>query len=139
MQRSAGPDENAGGIMSFLLVSKDCRLLSLGLLFLCNAALADSMTLRCGNKLVEIGDTADAVRRVCGEPDSIERDTKTFRNGGRLGGICFHGTVPIERWRYDRGSTRFTAILVLADGKLVRISFAGVDRQPEIWSLSCRF
>jgi len=126
-------------IMRFLLVSKDCRLLSVVLLFLGNAALADSNTLRCGNKLVEIGDTADAVRKICGEPDSIERDAKTFRNGGRLGGICFHGTVPIERWTYDRGATRFTAILTLADGKLVRIAFAGVDRQPEIWSLGCKF
>jgi len=125
--------------MRFLLVSKDCRLLSVVLLFLGNAALADSNTLRCGNKLVEIGDTADAVRKICGEPDSIERDAKTFRNGGRLGGICFHGTVPIERWTYDRGATRFTAILTLADGKLVRIAFAGVDRQPEIWSLGCKF
>jgi hypothetical protein len=125
--------------MHFLLTAKSFRLLSVVPLLLGNAALADSLTLRCGSKLIEVGDTADAVRKTCGEPDSIERDTKTFRNGGRLGGVCFHGTVPIERWTYDRGSTRFTAILVVADGKLVRISFAGVDRQPEIWSLGCRF
>lgn len=125
--------------MRFLSSSKNRWLLSVVLLGLSSAASADSNTLRCGNKLIEIGDTADAVRKICGEPDSIERDAKTFRSGGRLGDTCFHGTVPIERWTYDRGSTRFTAILVLADGKLVRISFAGVDRQPETWSLGCRF
>jgi hypothetical protein len=108
-------------------------------LLLCNAAQGDSNTLRCGNKLIELGDSADTVRKICGEPGSVEYDSKTFRGGGSLGGICFHGTVPIERWTYQRGATRFTAILTLADGKLVRISFTGVDRQPEIWSLGCSF
>lgn len=109
------------------------------LLFTSGAADARTDTLRCGNRLIEIGDKADRVREICGEPDSIDHDTKTFRNGGRLGDNCFHGTVPIETWTYDRGSTHFTAILTIADGKLVRISFADVDQQPEIWSLGCTF
>lgn len=109
------------------------------LLLISGAAQARMDSLRCGNNLIQVGNTADRVREICGEPDAIDRDAKTFPNGGRLGGTCFHGTVPIERWTYQRGSTRFTAILTLADRKLVRISFANVDQQPEIWSLGCTF
>jgi hypothetical protein len=125
--------------MRLRLISKYLGSPFLLLLFMIGAAQARTDTLRCGNHLIEVGDTADKVREICGEPDSIDHDAKTFPNGGSLGGNCFHGTVPIETWTYDRGSTHFTAILTIADGKLVRISFAGVDQQPEIWSLGCTF
>lgn len=99
---------------------------------------AHADTLRCGNSLVEIGATADTVHKLCGEPDSIERETKTFRNGGRLGENGFHGTVSIEKWIYDRGPTCFKAVLTMVEGELEFIAYAGVGRQPA-WSLGCTF
>ena len=59
--------------------------------------LADGM--RCGNSLVEIGDTEYEVIRKCGQP--------SYKNA--------------NQWIYDRGPGRFIKILNFGNGKLLFI------------------
>jgi hypothetical protein len=58
-------------------------------------ALADTVTsVRCGTKIVKVGDTKDQVLAKCGPP--------TTRSPGRRGGG--------EVWYYNPGSGKFTGI-----------------------------
>jgi len=60
---------------------------------------------RCGTKLVQVGDTKDHVLANCGKPTSIEP--------GSDGGV--------EVWYYDRGSGRFSGYLRFSGPKLMSI------------------
>jgi Protein of unknown function (DUF2845) len=84
-------------------------------------ALAD--TLRCGSKLVEEGESAQAVLAKCGEPASKEVRTEDVRARNASGGTRVVGTTKVEIWRYDRGSGKFPAILTFEDGVLKKLEF----------------
>ncbi len=55
--------------------------------------------MRCGSKLVEIGDTEYQILRKCGQPSYKEAN----------------------RWIYDRGAGSFIKILTFGNGKLLFI------------------
>lgn len=69
---------------------------ALGLLLSAHVFALDSM--RCGNRLVAVGDTKVKVLRLCGEPDHRER-------------VSGEEAVPVEQWIYGFGSRRFPRVL----------------------------
>jgi len=80
-----------------------------------------SLAMRCGNNLVDVGDTKIAVLSKCGEPalkeevgeDFIrELDSRESRKAKRY----------VEKWTYNFGSTRFIYVLTIRDGKVIDIS-----------------
>jgi len=75
------------------------------LLFLTTTA-AFAAGMRCGSRLVEIGDTEYEVARKCGQP--------SYKEG--------------NRWIYDRGTGRFLKILKFGNGKLLFIDETQSDR-----------
>jgi hypothetical protein len=84
-------------------------------LFLCWTLLAvplPAYALRCGNWLVDEGDTKPYVYRACGEPDYQE--VTGYRYTGR-------SKLKIEIWFYDFGPQRFTQTLTFHGNRLVRI------------------
>lgn len=83
--------------------------------------LAADTTLRCASKVIQVGDSSERVRTHCGQPNSIERETMHFSDGGKLDDRCFFGTVTIERWQYDRGFGGIPATVMIVDGKVERI------------------
>lgn len=87
------------------------------------AAPAHAETLRCGNKLVHVGDTAGEVVAKCGEPQARQtiREPIHARNVG--GGTRIVGTTEIEVWRYERGSRSFPAVLKFEGGVLKSLEF----------------
>jgi hypothetical protein len=94
-------------------------------------------TLRCGSKVIRVGDTADRVRTHCGEPGAIEQESKFFQNGGTLGERCFFGAVTVENWIYERGYSGIPTTVTIVEGKVerIRLRTGGYDRG---WVSPCR-
>ncbi len=98
---------------------------------------ADS-AFRCGNQLVDLEDTRDAVIRMCGEPASVDswieerifRDFRTFRDYDPGTGryewyrepFLSKVQVTIERWTYNLGSTHFLRYLRFENGIIKKIT-----------------
>lgn len=65
-------------------------------------------TMRCGNKLIEKGDSAVTLKELCGAPAEIEQSF-TPQN------------VPMEIWTYNRGPDQFLMTVRVINGMVVGI------------------
>ena len=87
-------------------------------------------SLRCGTRLVSIGDTMQKVTDACGKPSRREQweeqidgdiyrifDYQTERY--HLPELI-HAPLRMERWTYNLGSTRFIRYLEFENGRLIR-------------------
>ncbi len=98
------------------------------------ASAADAGSMRCGTRLVSVGDTQYEVRATCGPPDASQQrtETRTVRHQVRV--PCADGRkgwctamveraveVAIEEWVYDFGTRRFLQHLTFEQGRLVRV------------------
>ncbi|MDX8128814.1 DUF2845 domain-containing protein [Methylomonas sp. OY6] len=97
-------------------------LLGLGMLVVAGDALA----LRCGHKLVQVGDYKAEVLDKCGEPDAVEqrraiRGSRLRHPYGALEVDQFE-EVLIEEWIYNFGPRKFQQLLEFEDGELKKIS-----------------
>lgn len=72
-------------------------------------AWADNM--RCGNKLIQDGDSMVAVKALCGAPAAVEH------------GVAEQGTTEVttETWTYNRGPNQFMVRIRFVDGKVAWI------------------
>jgi hypothetical protein len=99
------------------------RAVALLLVFLLGAS--DAHAMRCGHKLVQVGDYKLDVLERCGEPDSVER--RTAVRGSRLRHprgaleIDRFEEVEIEDWVYNFGPRKFKQLLEFEDGELKSI------------------
>jgi len=85
----------------------------LALLVLCQDVAADGI--RCGRKLVHVGDSAGELRRACGEP--IHRD-----RGRQI--VSVRGVkqeTRVERWYYKRSSRSLEHVVMIYQGKVVAV------------------
>ena len=80
--------------------------------------------LRCGNRLVNVGDRIDEVFRLCGEPtfrtfsiESVSVETSP--------GVFVTRQVQVETWTLNRGSREFIRYLTFRDGRLVTVDEGG--------------
>jgi hypothetical protein len=80
---------------------------------LCEAS-ADS--LRCGHKVVSTGDSAEELRRHCGEPLQRESGREQFWLRGTL------QQVRVERWHYRHSSRSLPRVVLVYQGKIVAIT-----------------
>jgi hypothetical protein len=72
--------------------------------------------LRCGDRLVSVGDTQSDVAARCGQPSRAEtRHEQSYTRSGTL-----HGTVDI--WTYDRGPGDFVRTLTFRQGVLRHVA-----------------
>lgn len=69
-------------------------------------AWADSM--RCGNKLVEKGDSIVTVQTLCGAPTLVEHSFTVNR-------------APVETWTYNRGPDQFLVRIRFVDGTVAAV------------------
>jgi hypothetical protein len=85
--------------------------------------------LRCGNRLVSVGDSQADVLDRCGQPDArsqwqhggyvsrlFDPETESYRAPKLL-----KGPVSMERWTYDFGPNMFIRRLVFENGRLIEI------------------
>lgn len=87
------------------VASKICLAAALCLV-LTHHAWADMM--RCGNKLIEKGDSVVTVRALCGAPTSVEQSFTP-------------SNVPMEIWTYNRGPQQFIMTIRIVNGTVVAI------------------
>ena len=66
--------------------------------------------LRCGSRVVKIGDSKADVRMRCGKPDLITREKRDVSSHQRRGKKRSAGGV-VEVWTYNRGAKRLVKIL----------------------------
>ena len=87
-------------------------------------AQADSLVCRQG-QVVKPGMSAEEVLEKCGKPTSAVARTEDVRrrNVEGSGGMIKIGEVYSEIWRYDRGSQKPAAIVVVTEGKVMSITF----------------
>jgi hypothetical protein len=90
---------------------------------------SDAFALRCGHRLVQVGDYKLDVLEICGEPDAVER--RTGIRGSRLrhpyGALEINRfeEVEIEDWVYNFGPRKFKQLLEFEDGELKSIRNLG--------------
>ena len=92
--------------------------------------------LRCGTRVIMVGDTKSKVIAECGVPDSVEkweeerimRDfhypvyPESYYDGSREP-FLVKTLVNIEEWYYNLGATRLIRYLRFENGKLKKITF----------------
>jgi len=90
-----------------------CSVLLVLLLF----AAPPAQALRCGNRLVALGDVELQVRERCGEPFWVDRyiDTEVL---GANAPVQYQKDVEVAVWYYNFGSRQFISQLVFRDGTL---------------------
>jgi Protein of unknown function (DUF2845) len=82
---------------------------------------AHAESLRCGNRLVLLGDSRMEVRKKCGEPGDVVHSTLIRRasNGNRNRAADREEeaiVVPVEVWTYNFGAHRFMTRLRFVGG-----------------------
>jgi Protein of unknown function (DUF2845) len=85
------------------------------------SALAADDTFHCGSKLIDSSASREAVIQYCGEPTSKTSEDIPQQVRRANGTTTTSGTIHVETWTYDRGSSKFPAVLRFEDGKLVSV------------------
>jgi len=81
-------------------------------------------TMRCGNGLIEVGESSATVQALCGSPADVERSVivkgTVTATGGDSRSIA--GTeIPVETWTYNRGPNQLMVSIRFVNGKVVAI------------------
>lgn len=96
-------------------------------------AISSAYALRCGGRIVSVGDTPMQVVDKCGRPDHIETRQETryiqdsrYHKHNRSKGwqkppYLATETIQIEEWIYNFGPTRFMRHLIFMTGRLEKI------------------
>jgi hypothetical protein len=103
--------------------------LAVFLFFLVCLSTIPAWALRCGNRLVALGEPQTAIWSKCGEPDTTERRV-TYRvlsdkdSFGVVRSLVYIPVV-IEVWVYNFGPRRFMQEFSFEDGRLIYIQSLG--------------
>jgi hypothetical protein len=74
--------------------------------------------IRCGSKLIDVGDFSAYVLERCGEPESRQV----------ISGSIGSDSPVVEQWVYDFGSRKPLRILTIVGGRVTRIEDSGRSR-----------
>lgn len=88
-----------------------------------------SASIRCGNRLVSIGDSALQLRARCGEPDDVQRFSDIrilFDDAGRR----YERLTEIEEWVYLLGTGDIPRLVRIENGRVRRIETAPFSTLP---------
>jgi hypothetical protein len=94
--------------------------------------------MRCGNKLVSVGDPADKLTTACGAPTSVDEweeergfhfdpsPRDQYRSSEKHGnGYRVRKFVKVEVWTYNNGPNRFIEYVRLENGRIKKIENGG--------------
>ena len=96
------------------------RLQKTSLLFVLILSTSSAYALRCGNDIVQVGDSQVRVQALCGKPAMQDKVKKEVKFGNNAASI-----TTVTQWTYNFGSNDFLYILSFTDGKLTDISTNG--------------
>ena len=83
--------------------------------------------MRCGDKLVMVGDSMAAVRAYCGRPAAVQHGVKVSTTTDRVGSRrvsrshTVGAAVPAETWTYNRGPKKLLVTIRFVDGSVVAV------------------
>ena len=83
--------------------------------------------MRCGDKLVMVGDSMAPVRAYCGPPAVVQHSVKISATTERVGGRevsqshTVGAAVPVETWTYNRGPKKLLVTIRFVDGSVVAV------------------
>jgi uncharacterized protein DUF2845 len=81
--------------------------------------------MRCGNRLIELGESMASVQALCGSPADVQHSSLVNSTTERVNGST-HSTVgtevPVETWTYNRGPNQLMVSIRFVDGKVVAIN-----------------
>ena len=111
----------------------------------CGISFAHADSLRCGNKLVLVGDSMHDVKAKCGEPDDATHRTEIRTVTHEVSEPCenpqHHARctrsvessidIAIDEWTYDFGPDRFVEKLKFENGTLVEIADGGYGTKAD--------
>lgn len=83
--------------------------------------------LRCGTRLIDVGDYDFQVRARCGDPYWVS-ETSTVWVYGAYGPTLQRSERVVQEWYYNFGSSRLVQRLVFVDGRLDTIDSLGYGR-----------
>lgn len=90
----------------------------LAALWLASAGAFASDSLRVGNRVLVVGDSAATVTALLGKPTQKSRRKGESRRGRRVR-VIDNNTRPAERWQYRRDGRQI--VVTLIDGRVVDI------------------
>ena len=83
------------------------------------ADFAAAETFRCGQWIASPDMTVDELLEKCGEPTARTVEVVDVYGPNANGaGNSKRGTVTVEKWMYDRGSSSFDMVVTIEDGKI---------------------
>ena len=91
--------------------------------FLIGSVNADQ-SLRCGSKLIDVGDSMEEVRKHCGKPTYSSVDDQVIHAGNHA-----IGTTPVTTWKYRQSGSSIYAVLVFDVDKLRSIEY--IDKMDD--------
>jgi uncharacterized protein YfaQ (DUF2300 family) len=80
--------------------------------------------MRCGNRLIEVGDSMATVQALCGSPADVQHSSLVNATTAQVGGgtrSIVGSEVPVETWTYNRGPNQLMVSIRFVDGKVVAI------------------
>jgi hypothetical protein len=81
--------------------------------------------MRCGDRLIEFGESMADVRTFCGNPADVQHSVVVNATTARVGGSTQStvGTeVPVETWTYNLGPNQLMVSIRFVDGKVVEVN-----------------
>jgi hypothetical protein len=80
-------------------------------------------TMRCGNNLIEVGESMASVQALCGSPADVEHSVVVNATGTAGAGTrnTVGAEVPVETWTYNRGPNQLMVSIRFVDGKVAAI------------------
>jgi hypothetical protein len=109
-------------------------LVFVGILLFGFVSIANGDSIRCGSRVVSTGDSKIEVISKCGPPDDSETvsyDTKGSISSSGGSGSFSATTQKVDKLYYNCGEGRFIQVLIVINGKLVRIERGGYGSGPE--------
>jgi Protein of unknown function (DUF2845) len=80
--------------------------------------------MRCGDKLVQVGDSMAVVKATCGSPADVQHSTVVSATTTGIGTGTRSTTgaeIPVETWTYNRGPDQLMMSIRFSDGRVVSI------------------
>lgn len=99
-------------------------LFSLSLLLGAAGGAAAATSMRCGSRLVRLGNSKLAVLQICGPPSLRGYSVVTTRHAERE--PLYLLSTDVDKWYYNCGSGQLNMTLVFVGGDLVRIHTGNV-------------
>lgn len=82
-----------------------------------------SEVFRCGAEIIKVGDTAETVRKLCGNP-ADKSTAKSAKKAGKKTGAAGDSGSGLKKWRYDRGYGDYVYVLTFKGNILKKIETA---------------